>query len=124
MKKTVFIIIVAVIVSTLFACGQKQNKKTSDTNNTVKTELLSATFPVNGACGMCENRIEKAAKSTKGVKSAEWNKEKQMLKITYTKGILTDDVQKVIAGVGHDTEKYKAKDEDYNALPSCCKYRK
>ena len=32
------------------------------------------------------------------------------------------DIQKKVAAVGHDTEKYKASDKDYAALPGCCKY--
>ena len=123
MKKTIFIITFAVIVSTFFACGQSNNNETSNSNTTTEKELFTASFTVNGACGMCKNRIEKAAISYKGVESAEWDKEKQMLKITYTKGIDTDEMQKIIAGVGHDTKKYKAKDGVYNSLPSCCKYR-
>jgi len=36
----------------------------------------------------------------------------------------TSTIQKAIAIVGHDTEKYKAKEDVYNSLPDCCKYRK
>ena len=36
----------------------------------------------------------------------------------------SDAVQKVIAKVGHDTEKYKAPDNVYKELPECCLYRK
>ncbi|MDO5105556.1 heavy-metal-associated domain-containing protein, partial [Capnocytophaga sp.] len=32
-------------------------------------------FPVGGNCKMCKKRIEKAAYSVKGVKSADWNVE-------------------------------------------------
>ncbi|MFA6854485.1 MAG: copper chaperone, partial [Bacteroidales bacterium] len=28
-----------------------------------------------------------------------------------------------LAAVGHDTDKYKADQATYDALPSCCKYR-
>jgi hypothetical protein len=34
-----------------------------------------------------------------------------------------DDIQKAIAQIGHDTEKFKAPDEVYNKLPECCLYR-
>jgi len=37
--------------------------------------------------------------------------------------VKSDDVQKKIAAVGHDTPKYKATAAAYNALPGCCKYR-
>jgi Cu(I)/Ag(I) efflux system membrane fusion protein len=32
-------------------------------------------------------------------------------------------VGKKLAAAGHDTEKLKADDKAYSALPSCCKYR-
>jgi len=80
-------------------------------------------FKVYGNCGMCQNRIEKAAKSIDGVQSADWNKETKMMKVTFDDS--KTDVHKVemaIAKVGHDTDMHKATDEAYNKLPSCCKY--
>lgn len=85
----------------------------------VKTEKIK----VGGKCGMCETRIEKAAKSVEGVTSAEWDKKTQIMEVVFdTSKTNSDKVQMAIAKVGHDTEKYKAKDETYNALPGCCKY--
>jgi len=37
--------------------------------------------------------------------------------------VKSDDIQKRLAAVGHDTQKYKATDKAYNSLPGCCKYR-
>ena len=34
-----------------------------------------------------------------------------------------ETISKAIAAAGHDTDKDKAPDEVYNALPACCKYR-
>ncbi|EGJ72197.1 efflux transporter, RND family, MFP subunit [Bacteroides coprosuis DSM 18011] len=80
---------------------------------------------VSGACEMCKERIEKAARSVKGVESAQWDIDSQRLHLNYDKKQTdTDQISKAIAAVGHDTEKYKADDAVYNALPSCCKYRK
>jgi copper chaperone CopZ len=82
----------------------------------------TASFFVNGICELCKARIEKAAK-TDGVESADWNISTHMLTIAYDQAKTSgDDVQKKIAAAGHDTEKYKATDEAYNKLPSCCKY--
>jgi copper chaperone CopZ len=99
----------------------------------VATFLLSAVavfagnktekFKVYGNCGMCENRIEKAAKSVDGVSAADWNKETKMIEVTFDDS--KTDVHKVhmaIAKVGHDTDMHKASDETYDKLPSCCKY--
>jgi periplasmic mercuric ion binding protein len=80
-------------------------------------------FKVYGACGMCEARIEKAAKSVDGVSSADWNPETKMLSITYDSAKANlDDVHKNIAEAGHDTDKVKAKDATCQALPACCHY--
>ena len=85
----------------------------------VKTEK----FKVYGNCGMCESRIEKAAKTVYGVTTADWSKETKMIEVSFDAS--KTDVHKVhmaIAKVGHDTQMHKAKDETYNTLPECCKY--
>lgn len=80
-------------------------------------------FKVYGNCGMCESRIEKAAKAVEGVSKADWDKETKMIEVTFDDA--KTNVHKVhmaIAKAGHDTEMHKAKDEVYNNLPGCCKY--
>ena len=80
-------------------------------------------FEVKGNCGMCENRIEKAAKSVDGVTAADWNQETKMIEVTFDESKTSvHKVQMAIAKVGHDTPMHKAPDEVYNALPGCCKY--
>jgi hypothetical protein len=80
-------------------------------------------FKVFGNCGQCKTRIEKAMKISE-VKFAKWDKTSKMLKVAYITGkISLDSLQKRIAFVGHDTEKYKASNEVYNDLPGCCLYR-
>lgn len=87
--------------------------------------LTETQFEVRGLCDMCKERIEKAAKSVDGVSVADWNQETGMLKMSYNSAkTSTDEIQKVIARVGHDTPKYKAKDEVYDQLPECCKYER
>ena len=74
---------------------------------------------------MCKARIEKAAREVKGVKSVKWNQETKMLTFEYKPSLASiDDIAKKVAEVGHDNEKFKASDEVYNSLHSCCKYRK
>jgi mercuric ion binding protein len=88
---------------------------------TVKTEKIE----VAGNCGMCETRIEKAAKSVEGVTSADWDKESKMLEVTFDSE--KSDLHKIhlaVAEVGHDTKMHKASDEVYDALPGCCKYER
>lgn len=78
---------------------------------------------VAGNCEMCKERIEKAALSVDGVEKAEWIAETQQLHLAYNSSkTSSDQIQKVIADSGHDTEDFKAPDEVYDALPGCCLY--
>lgn len=91
----------------------------------VMGQSKKSSFKAYGACGMCENRIEKAAKSVEGVSVADWNKKTQMIDVTFdSKKTDVMKIQKAIAAVGHDTEAVKADDKVYNALPGCCKYNR
>lgn len=88
-----------------------------------KVSTKTETIKVYGNCGMCKERIEKAAK-VDGVSSAAWNKDSKMLTLVYNPSkVKSDDVLKKIAAVGHDSDRFKADDKVYNALHSCCKYR-
>jgi Cu(I)/Ag(I) efflux system membrane fusion protein len=82
-------------------------------------------FKVSGNCEQCKARIETAAKSVAGVISAEWSTDTKKLHVQFDGAKTNSDaIQKAIAQVGHDTEKYKATDAAYKELPECCKYRK
>lgn len=82
----------------------------------------TVSFPVSGACGMCKERIEKAAKDAKAAK-ADWNMKTGVLTIRFDPAKTTQDqIQKKIAEVGHDNGDYKADDEVYKNLPDCCWY--
>jgi mercuric ion binding protein len=82
-----------------------------------------ASLEVLGNCGMCKERIEKAAISVKGVKYASWDIPSGQLRLVYN-GLKTnlDSVEKQIAASGHDTEHHKAIVEIYDQLPACCQY--
>jgi copper chaperone CopZ len=85
----------------------------------------SESFWVAGNCEMCEERIEDAAKSVKGVNSADWNKETQMLAVSYNSELVKiSKVHSAVADAGHDTKLNKADDETYNKLADCCKYER
>lgn len=88
-------------------------------------EVKTETFKVFGNCGMCETRIEKAAKSVDGVSKADWNEETKILEVSFNESkVKLDDIHNAIAKVGHDTEKVKANIDVYNALPGCCQYER
>ncbi len=105
---------VIVIISLFFigATGFAQNKN------------AKATIEVDGVCGMCKDRIEKASIQAKGVKSAIWDLETHQLNLIYNekKTDLTI-IQQSIADTGHDTQDIKALDEVYEKIDPCCKYR-
>jgi mercuric ion binding protein len=82
-----------------------------------------ASLEVLGNCGMCKDRIEKAAISVKGVKYASWDIPSGQLRLVYN-GLKTnlDAIEKEIAFSGHDTEHHEATVEVYDQLPACCHY--
>ena len=89
-----------------------------------EAKTVKTTFKVNGMCEMCEARIEKAAKSCKGVLSASCSRKTHQMRLIYDNAKTTPaKVQKAIAAAGHDAGSVKASDAAYNKLPSCCKYR-
>ncbi|MGB0980703.1 MAG: heavy-metal-associated domain-containing protein [Winogradskyella sp.] len=107
MKK---IILIAVLLVTTITFAQNKNEK--------------ASIEVDGVCGMCKNRIEKAVIRTKGVKSAVWNVDTHELKLIYdARKTDVNTISKKVASVGHDTKAVKATEEAYNSLHACCKYR-
>lgn len=83
---------------------------------------ISYSFKVFGNCEMCAERIEKAAKTVKGVLSADWNVETKIIKVTTHEAIKEEKISSAIASAGHDTEYEKAPDDVYETLPGCCKY--
>lgn len=111
MKKVITILVIMISFVTIAQEKKDKNKK--------------AEFSVNGNCGMCEKRIEKAAFSVKGVKSADWHVDHHDMHVIYDENKCSlEDIKKAIAKAGHDTEDFKATDEDYEKLHGCCKYER
>lgn len=107
------LIILTLILSTVSFAQDKKNKN------------AKYTFAVSGNCDQCEKRIEKAAFSVPGVKSAEWHLEDQTLHLILNeeKSSVTA-VKAAIAKAGHDTDQVKATNEEYENLHHCCKYER
>jgi membrane-bound lytic murein transglycosylase B len=117
MKSTRYIIAIGIaFLSGMFTLAQTQDPSKAEAAQTI-------TFKVKGNCEMCKSRIEKAAK-VNGVGKAIWDQKTKDLSLVYYPSVVTvDAVQKKIAAAGHDTEKFRADDKAYNALPACCHYR-
>lgn len=103
--------------------GDVETKNTGEMKSTAKMTQHQM-FKVSGNCEMCKERIETAAKAVKGVTSAIWDVDTKVIHVNFNPTLTgLTQIQKAIAKAGHDTEKYKADDNKYNALPDCCKYR-
>lgn len=123
MRKYIVLLVLALGLLSFSAC----NSKTSTNSEITKNEQAKnedVTLTVQGLCEMCKERIENAAKSVDGVSSADWNMDTKELQLSFDPAKTNvDSVSKSIANVGYDTDKYKAEDATYNALPACCQYR-
>jgi periplasmic mercuric ion binding protein len=86
-------------------------------------KTVKSTIKVYGNCGMCKARIETALDQP-GIKLASWDSKTKNLEVVYNaKKISEDKIHELIASVGHDTDKAKAKNDVYGKLPFCCLYR-
>ena len=85
---------------------------------------ITDTFKVKGADTFeCKIQIESAALSVYGVSMANWNSDKQVLRIIFDESkTKIENIKKAVAKAGYDTVDFKAKDEVYNKLPANCKY--
>jgi len=93
-------------------------------SNTLFSQTDTTSIFVDGLCGMCKERIEKAALEVDGVVNADWSDDSRMLTVaTGNEAFDEDQLHRAVTEVGHDTKKYKASDEAYAKLHDCCKYR-
>ena len=80
---------------------------------------------VNGNCTMCKTTIEDAVSELEGVSAVNWSTESKMLKVKYSESKTSlDEILKTTASAGYDNDFFKAGDEVYNNLHSCCKYER
>lgn len=89
------------------------------------THYETTTFTVSGNCEMCKSRIESALKKNTGVQSATWDVKTKMVTVVYNPhAISVNQLHQLVVDAGHDTDKVKASDASYKALPGCCKYKR
>ncbi len=85
------------------------------------------TLIVQGACGMCEERIEETALNHPGVIKADWQLDTKVLTVDISQEASNDfsilALHYDISESGHSTDKYEAPEDIYNALPGCCQYK-
>lgn len=81
------------------------------------------TFRVRGVCIQCKQRIE-GALQVPGIRTANWVIASNLLTVNFLPSKISQTkINDLLTGAGHDTETQQATDEDYNTLPSCCRYR-
>lgn len=118
-------IIIALVVTLVGFSVQAQDTNSSDLAKQKKSKNAKYVTEVNGNCEQCQKRIQKAAYTVDGVKSAAWDIETHQLSLILNEekcSVL--DVKKAIAKVGHDTDAVKSTNEDYEKLHSCCLYER
>ena len=90
-----------------------------------KIKNIKVVFEVSGNCDMCKTLIETTVKSLDGIRKARWNMLSKTMKVKFNPNLTSaDEIQKAIADIGYDTEKYRADDEVYKELHYCCKYER
>ena len=107
MKK---LLIIALMLTGTLTFAQNKNAK--------------ASMEVDGICGMCKARIEKACLNTKGVKFATWSIDTHELNLIFdARKTDVETIEKQVLAAGHDIKNVKATDEAYATVHTCCKYR-
>lgn len=112
MKK--FILIVLILFTGISVQAQEKKSKNK-----------KVVFDVAGNCEMCKKRIETAAFSVKGVKSAIWDVEAKTISLIIDENKCQNEtVVKAIAQAGHDNQYAKTSNKIYDALHGCCRYER
>ena len=103
------LIVIAVLLSVKISIAQIKNVKT-------------ARVAINGNCEMCKATIENAG-NQKRTATVTWNKDTKIADISYdSEQTSADDILKRIALAGYDNEKFRAPEDVYAKLHSCCRY--
>ena len=125
MKKV--ILSLAVLTAVSFTSCKSEAKKNEKKPETVEVKkdiaYTDASFGVRGNCGMCKNTIEKAVNNLEGISKANWDRLRKKIDVSFDVSKTNlDEIHKVIANSGYDTDKLNGSQDAYNNLPGCCKY--
>jgi copper chaperone CopZ len=115
MKRTMSLFSVLLLMTGMFLM--------SDNVQAQNNQVEEAKFSVLGNCGMCKDRIEKAARSVRGVSNAQWDQKEKMLTVNYrTDRTKQETIERAIAKAGHDTQNFITDEKTWTNLHHCCKY--
>lgn len=116
--KTISVIFVTILL--VFISGNNQGVLAQDP---APDQTIEAQIKVLGLCGMCKERIERAALSVRGVRSASWDQKKNLLTVSYRSSRASqEEIERAIAKAGHDTQNFITDEHTYKNLHHCCKY--
>ena len=122
--KKVILGIIAIVAFTVIGCKNETKEKT-ETKTTIAegVDLSVVNFGVRGNCGMCKATIEKAVNSLEGIASANWDVKKKQIEVSYDENVVSEnEMHKVIAAAGYDTQEFTGDKTAYDKLPKCCKF--
>ncbi len=78
-------------------------------------------FKVEGQCGECKERIEKAL-DLPGISFATWDVDSKILTVRFNDSKYTEnEIHTIISKLGYATAKLEANKEAENKLPKCCR---
>jgi len=116
------ILVASLLVVVFASCSNKAESENNSTATEVVDGVTTSTFKVWGNCEMCKETIESSLK-VDGITKADWNVDSKIITVSYDNSKITlDQIQKNIASVGYDNEKYKGDDKAYSELAGCCQY--
>lgn len=80
-------------------------------------------IPVDGSCGMCQERIETIISNIEYVEGTQWDINTKQLAIIADRKFDIMTAHEALSTAGHDTDQILSPDNTYNNLPACCSFR-
>ncbi|CAM1368691.1 Copper chaperone CopZ [Tenacibaculum sediminilitoris] len=122
MRKVILGVAMLATIS-LASCKNEAKKETETETKTKEVAMTTAAFGVRGNCGMCKSTIENAVKGVDGVASADWDKLKKQINVSFDDSKTNlDAIHNAIVASGYDTDKFEGNEEAYGNLPGCCQF--
>ncbi|PWK17181.1 copper chaperone CopZ [Arcicella aurantiaca] len=85
-----------------------------------KTQTVK--IKTSAVCGMCQDKIENAFKTIKGVEKVALDLESNILTIDFdNKKVSVSELKSTLTKLGYDANELKATKEGFEKLPHCCK---
>ncbi|MDD4598785.1 MAG: cation transporter [Lentimicrobiaceae bacterium] len=81
-------------------------------STSVFAQSTTTKFSITGGCEGCQSKMESAAQSVNGVTAAKWDKDTQIMEVTYDAATTSEAaIQQSIANAGYGAGSYKANAE-------------